>query len=631
MNFTPLSTNPSDYVVIDVETNGLRCKEHDLLSIALFMPDSNKSYERYLPLELNTFIPSTITNINGITKSDTKEKLPLTQDEVDDLIIEFELDKRVLLHYGDIDEKFIKHYFKRHNLNGFQIMKFYNFKHLFCAKWSRAINLSKDNLCSVFEIEGVSSVHNSLNDCVLEWKLFSKLNGVPVLVEKEIGGLFYYSANKGYIVPITKLNYNNNLIKLVKLPKINVESRELFRFSVEDIKLPALSVSKIFGLSIERIIVSTLNAEIIDNRQYLSANKNKLRLLKYVARDLDYEPVKIDDSPIFIDANNNVHISEKIQKRLNLSRESVDYEIDNINKSLHIIREQIYPLIKYIKENILTNEKIRSQELVINEEYDVLSLCDLSTDNEVMEIKSFYDINNISKDADAYKKYLDRIKNQLFVESNNRKCYLLMICLTLNDSSEMKYEFILKEIDFQIINSSINSIEDKRQKAKDNVQKNLGISNYELINYVSSKDKVTIKCKRCGYERFVSYNTALNRKVVCKNCSNKDSKTQIKSNIVEKSKLTNKKLILQERTNNEIVNEKLLERGKRYVEKINKKSEDKLYVDYKDYKGSKERIRVKCLKCGCIWNPRADHLLERCYCPECRVERKSIFNNLNQL
>ena len=107
----------SKYVVLDVETNGLSSLRDDLLSISIYKPDDGKLYDRFLPLELAKEVLT--TRINGIKKSDLKGAVPLDQKEVNVLIQTFELDKRVILTFGSLDEKFIKNYFKRKHLYGF--------------------------------------------------------------------------------------------------------------------------------------------------------------------------------------------------------------------------------------------------------------------------------------------------------------------------------------------------------------------------------------------------------------------------------------------------------------------------------------------------------------------------------
>lgn len=97
-----MSVSPGDYVVLDVETNGLRSKEHDLLSISVYKPDDGKEYDRFLPLDLNDSVET--TEINGITGGDLRGKKPLTQEEVDWLFDEFDIANRTVLHYGGLDD-----------------------------------------------------------------------------------------------------------------------------------------------------------------------------------------------------------------------------------------------------------------------------------------------------------------------------------------------------------------------------------------------------------------------------------------------------------------------------------------------------------------------------------------------
>ena len=89
------------YVVLDVETNGLSSLYDDLLSISIYKPDDEKMLDRLLPLELNSDVYT--THINGITKKDLKNAKPFSQDEIDDIIKEFELDTRIILTYGNLD------------------------------------------------------------------------------------------------------------------------------------------------------------------------------------------------------------------------------------------------------------------------------------------------------------------------------------------------------------------------------------------------------------------------------------------------------------------------------------------------------------------------------------------------
>ena len=53
-----------------------------------------------------------------------------------------------------------------------------------------------------------------------------------------------------------------------------------------------------------------------------------------------------------------------------------------------------------------------------------------------------------------------------------------------------------------------------------------------------------------------------------------------------------------------------------YQEKLTEKSHGKLLAI--NYHGSKEKLSVGCSECGNVWKIRADHLLDRPYCPKCK-------------
>lgn len=107
-----MNTDPTEYVVFDVETNGLKSKQADLLSISFYKPDDGKEYSKFLPLELNRKIVT--THINGITEQDLVGATALTQLEFDRIVEEFELEKRIILIYagGNFDASFLSAYMK---------------------------------------------------------------------------------------------------------------------------------------------------------------------------------------------------------------------------------------------------------------------------------------------------------------------------------------------------------------------------------------------------------------------------------------------------------------------------------------------------------------------------------------
>ncbi len=216
--------NVSDYVVLDVETNGLIPQKHDLLSLAIYKPDTDEIFHRYFPLELNDEIYT--THINGIKKEMLKDATHLTQEETDDIILKYELEKRTILTYGNLDERFLRHYFLRHKLYGVLQFKFYNFKHDIISSSFSEGNITKDNLCKMFKIKNITEVHSADNDCILEWKLYEKLNGKQLLITNN--KVFVFDAQK-YLVPISYISsYNNFKYHIPPLPRI-VEDHEIVK------------------------------------------------------------------------------------------------------------------------------------------------------------------------------------------------------------------------------------------------------------------------------------------------------------------------------------------------------------------------------------------------------------------
>ncbi|WP_417165569.1 metallophosphoesterase [Senegalimassilia anaerobia] len=64
--------------------------------------------------------------------------------------------------------------------------------------------------------------------------------------------------------------------------------------------------------------------------------------------------------------------------------------------------------------------------------------------------------------------------------------------------------------------------------------------------------------------------------------------------------------------------QKARERAVAYCDAISNLSENSIEVNPDDYMGSRFRVKAKCLKCGNEWEPRADHLKDRCWCPCCK-------------
>ena len=387
----PSKINAKDYVVLDVETNGLSSLKDDLLSISIYKPDDKKIYNRFLPLELSDHVYT--TDINGITSKMLKDKLPLTQEEFDKTVKDFELEKRTILIYGNIDEKFMKNYLKRKKIKGFDKLKFYNFKHNIISSRFSEGNITKDNLCRIYGIENIQEVHTGLNDCILEWQLFKKMNGNKlIIINNEV-----FEFNKNYIIPVSYLTtYANFKYCINNFPSIkcSIEEVKKIRIDSSDIKKFENNIS---GISIEHLINSLLDAKDMNKEtlQFQLENKKKLKKIGKLS-SIRYE------IPIIL--NRDGTISALLKRD--------EARVKEINKVTEIIKKKTEPLIGYIKHDIFSDNQIMSQELIVNEKDNVLAKCDLSSKNAILEIKTFIPD-------------LEKIKYQLYYQSNGRDIYFL--------------------------------------------------------------------------------------------------------------------------------------------------------------------------------------------------------------
>lgn len=227
-----------------------------------------------MPLELSDEVYT--THINGINKKMLKNKAPLTQAEFDKIIIDFELERRIILTYGNIDERFIKNYLKRKKINGFEKLKFYNFKHdIISSRFSEG-NITKDNLCRVYGLDNIKEVHSGLNDCILEWNLLKKMNGKKLLViNNEV-----FEFNRDYIIPVSYLTtYTNFKYCINNFPKIQCNMKKLKNIRIDSSEIRKFS-NNISGISIEHLINSLLNIKDINKENLIFQVENKKKLKK---------------------------------------------------------------------------------------------------------------------------------------------------------------------------------------------------------------------------------------------------------------------------------------------------------------------------------------------------------------
>ena len=496
-----IEINPEKYVVFDVETNGLKSKEDDLLSITFYKPDDGKIYNRFLPLELSNRVKT--TRINGITKKTLAGAKPLTQTEFDSIIDDFQLESRTILTYSGrgFDETFLREYLKRKSIKGFNKLKFYNFKKQIISSKFSGGTATKDNLCKMFGIGNVQEVHSGINDCYLEWELFKKLDGYYYLITESLFADNVFRLTSDYIIPVSYLSSHPSLSKLIsERPYITCESKEVYSYTIS-----ARSIKKFEtnfnGMIIENLLDSMLDVKEQDSFEFLLDNKNKLEYVGCLNSAYD---------PVLMNFKTDGTVSAEFEK-------DKGREIE-LNENIERFRSRLSPLVQYIKNDLFEGSDILSQELVVDKKHNVLAMCDLSSDDTILEIKTN------SKPSEYY-------KEQLFYESRGRKCYHLQM--------EWKYSsrtFNLTKIIFKIMKVNVGigappsrnwtqgRREQRRQIEIEKLKDVLNPINIDVIDYVDSITPVKVKCMECGREWNAKKRSILKKTIKCPTCRLKPNK-----------------------------------------------------------------------------------------------------------
>ncbi len=431
---TPFESLKNKYVVFDVETNGTRTANDDLLSLSIYDPTTGICYNKLFPLDLQ---PLVLTSwIHGITDNHLSNSLHFSQSEIDHIIDFFHLNDRTLLSFsggkGNFDSTFLINYCKRHNLCGFEGLQYENIKSMLpSVGYGFEGQMTKDNLCRLFGIDGVQQVHSSQNDCILEWKLFEKIQDKDLFfIDNHL-----YNYNDGYIVPISYLSKNPELAKFAKInvPYINAHCTEIYKYKfpkkiVEVIKKFPTNIT---GIALENGIYAELNIVEQDNFKFLMQNKQNINYIGSLESNIKEIPVEIQKDGTI--------------KSLDSKNDGIIEEVNEITK---LVIENLKGTLDYIKTKIFKDEQIVSQELCITDDKKVLALCDLSSQTKVLEIKT----KPIPLDG-AKNIIDDSLVQQLYYESKGRDVYLLSIDIDIN--LNRKGEPYSKSVSVSIYNVSL--------------------------------------------------------------------------------------------------------------------------------------------------------------------------------
>ena len=144
-----------------------------------------------------------------------------------------------------------------------------------------------------------------------------------------------------------------------------------------------------------------IGAKECDNRDFLNANNRKLKIVGELPSEYEEIPVvKREDGTL-----------------RSLDPQYEEY-IRAVNETSNVIRSGISDVIDFIREKIFANKEIRTQEISFTENHKVLALCDLSSDDAVLEIKTF-DIFN------SYK--TENVIRQMYYQKGDKELYAMSI------------------------------------------------------------------------------------------------------------------------------------------------------------------------------------------------------------
>lgn len=409
---TPYASLMKEFVVLDLETNGLRTKNDDLLSLTIYDPDTGRAYDRRLPLELQ---PIVLTKwIHGLGEKEVNQYESITQKEFDQLVFDFNLENKVILTYSNFDYKVLCNYFKRHKISGFEKLRFFNIKDCFdFLSWR--VEKSKDNLCKLFGIAGVTDIHSSLNDCVLEWKLFECYRTMNWVIISSGSKCSLYEYCEGYIVPVTYISD-----RFIKVANLNIPPMDHTLEKVFDLTIGGNQIKKfdtnINGMAFEHMLNCAIKAIPQDNSEFLIKNNEKLKFINELYSEI-VRQISVTPSEDGVFKTDDAEFQELVEE---------------VNSAYKTIEKKCQGLISFVKQDVFEGKSILTQELVITDN-KILAKCDLSTENAVLEIKT----GNVFEN-DEKTKLKEHVARQIYYQKRKRSSYLLSLQFVLTQNGTVK-------------------------------------------------------------------------------------------------------------------------------------------------------------------------------------------------
>ena len=165
---------PAGYVVIDVETTGLSCREDDIIELAALRVQDGETSECFSALvKPNRILPAAITDLTGITP-----ELLMEQGRALDVVLKeflaFVGQSQVISHNAAFDYGFIRNACQRCELPAFS-NRCVDTLPLARRKVADVADYKLMTLAKYFDFP-IESAHRALQDCEMTRQLYEKLN-----------------------------------------------------------------------------------------------------------------------------------------------------------------------------------------------------------------------------------------------------------------------------------------------------------------------------------------------------------------------------------------------------------------------------------------------------------------------
>lgn len=167
-------TREEGYVVVDVETTGLRADQHEIIEIAAIHVVNHEIADTFSNLiRINTAIPAPIVTLTGISDEMLRESgVPLP--EAMQAFLNFTADRRIVCHNAAFDYAFLKAACRKCHLPEFK-NPYADTMQLAKRRLDDVPNYKLTTLAEHFGID-TTRTHRALDDCRMTQAVFEKLN-----------------------------------------------------------------------------------------------------------------------------------------------------------------------------------------------------------------------------------------------------------------------------------------------------------------------------------------------------------------------------------------------------------------------------------------------------------------------